>query len=294
MDKSAVIKQVLSPRVSASVSLILLLLLMMVLASVFWSAAAFSRDVTLPVSRPVAAVAQSAGGPQYNVQSLLAVPLFGEAPQDDSEKVIQQDVQRSRLKISVLGLVSGSDESGVAILRHGSKTKAYSVGEKIEVAGSVTLLAVMSDHIIIENNRRQEKIELEKRQLSGGITAAPSASAQPADDEVISLDRPEIKELIGEDPMDTGQNSPLKLVRFFSASPVTENGQVKGYALSPGRDPRLFKLLGIEPGDVVLSVNGQSLADLPATELMKLMENTQSFELLVQRNDSILSKRLDL
>ena len=180
MDKSAVIKQVLSPRVSASVSLILLLLLMMVLASVFWSAAAFNRDVTLPVSRPVAAVAQSAGGPQYNVQSLLAVPLFGEAPQDDSEKVIQQDVQRSRLKISVLGLVSGSDESGVAILRHGSKTKAYSVGEKIEVAGSVTLLAVMSDHIIIENNRRQEKIELEKRQLSGGITAAPSASAQPA------------------------------------------------------------------------------------------------------------------
>ena len=294
MDKSAVIKQVLSPRVSASVSLVLLLLLMIVLARVFWSAAGFSRDVTLPVSTSVSAVARSDSGPQYNVQSLLAVPLFGEAPQDPDEKVIQQDVQRSRLKISVLGLVSGSDESGVAILRHGSKTKAYSVGEKIEVAGSVTLLAVMPDHIIIENNRRQEKIELEKRQLSGGITAARSGNAEPKGDEVISLDRPEIKELIGENPRETVQNSPLKLVRFFSASPVKENGQIKGYALSPGRDPRLFKLLGIEPGDVVLSVNGQSLADLPATELMKLMENTQSFELLVQRNDSILSKRLDL
>ena len=294
MDKSAVIKQLLSPRVSAGVSVALLLLLMVVVAKVFWSALALSREVALPVSQPLSSVSRSENGPQYNVQALLAVPLFGEPPATVDDKVIQQDVQRSRLKISVLGLVSGSDESGVAILRHGNKTKVYSVGEKIEVAGSVTLLAVMPDHIIIENNRRQEKIELEKRQLSAGITAAAAANAASGSDDVISLDRPDIKALIGDDPRETVQNSPLKLVRFFSASPVTENGQIKGYALSPGRDPRLFELLGIEPGDVVLSVNGQSLTDLPATELMKLMESTQSFELLVQRNDSILSKRLDL
>ncbi len=293
MDKSVLIRQVSSPGARLIISAVLVLLLIALLSQLFWSVAALLREPSLPSPAPQLEPADSrTGGASYNVQSLLAVPLFGvPLVEPQAGQAIQKDVKRSRLKITVLGLVAGSDDSGVAILRHGSKTKAYGVGEKIDVAGSVSLLAVMPDHIIIENNRKQEKIELEKRGVHRGVRTSSEPSAAGA--EVIDLNSTDIRKLIG-DPRETVRNSPLRLARFFSATPVMDNGRVIGYELKPGRDPRLFKLLALQSGDVVLSVNGQSLADLPTVELMKLMETTQSFELLVQRNDTILSKRLDI
>ena len=67
-----------------------------------------------------------------------------------------------------------------------------------------------------------------------------------------------------------------------------------GYEVKPGRDTRLFSQLSLEPGDVLLSVNGQSLSDMSTQELMKMMENTSSYELLIKRADTILTKRFDL
>lgn len=286
------IKTLLAPRWCAFYGALLLGLLILLLTDLFWQVASLSRRPELPAAASASALVAPSDGPAYSVQSLLAVPLFGEPPKVVSdEQAIQQDIKRSRLKITVLGLVAGTRDSGVAILRHGSKTKAYGVGEKIEVAGAVKLLAVMPDHIVIENNRKQEKIELEKRRLSKGISA--SAEPRSRSEDVVDLNSADIRKLIG-DPRDTIQNSPLRLARFFAASPVLDGERLVGYEMKPGRDPRLFKLLDLKPGDIVLSVNGQSLAELPTTELMKLMETTQSFELLVQRNNTILSKRLDI
>lgn len=294
VDKSALLKHAQSPRSVALVSASLLLLALYLLAGLFWSVAEWWRGPQLaPITANVSA-APSASGSSYNVQALLAVPLFGVPPKVAGPDVaIQQDVKRSSLKIKVLGLVAGPDESGVAVLRHGSKTKAYAIGEKIEVPGSVKLLAVLDDHIIIENNRKQEKIELDERRISGGVTASAAASGAIRDDDVIRLDRPEVVELIG-DPRETVRNSPLRLARFFSVSPVSEGSSLIGYSIKPGRDPRLFEVLELTPGDVILSVNGQSVADMPPTELMKMLEISNSFELLVQRNGTILSKRLDI
>jgi general secretion pathway protein C len=155
----------------------------------------------------------------------------------------------------------------------------------------VTLIAVMADHIIIENNRKQEKIELDKKEALSGLRTA--GSSQRNLDSALNLNIPEIRELIG-DPRDTVQNSPLQLVRFFSVTEVFENGRLQGYELKPGRDKRLFDKLSLEPGDIVLSLNGQSLSDFPPQALLKLMENTSSFELLVKRADAIITKRFDL
>ena len=295
MDRSALLKHALSPRSVKVVSALLLLLALYLLSGLFWNVAALLRGPQLAsVSNPAGAATPTASGPSYNVQSLLAVPLFGVPPKVVGPDVaIQQDVRRSTLKIKVLGLIAGTGDSGVAVLRHGSTTKAYGIGEKIEVPGAVKLLAVLDDHIIIENNRKQEKIELDERRVSAGLTATGTAPIVERGDDVIRLDRPEITELIG-DPREAVQNSPLRLARFFAVSPVTEGSTVIGYAIRPGRDPRLFEVMELTAGDVILSVNGQSLAEMAPTELMKMLEDTNSFELLVQRNGTILSKRLDI
>jgi general secretion pathway protein C len=284
------------PRAACAVNVLLWAILLAGLAALFWHMSAWLRDPVLPTAVVGADSpglgAEQAAGNSYDVQSLLGVPLFG-VPLASEVAVVEtrQDVTRSSLKITVIGLVSGADERGVAVLRHGSKTKAYIVGEKIEVPGSVRLLAVLADYIIIENNRKREKIELDKKAELAGISGA--AASKVSGSNTISLDTPEIRSLIG-NARDTVQNSPLTLARYFSVSPVNEGGRLMGYAIKPGRDKRLFNELSLQSGDVVLSVNGQPVVDLQPQELFKLMQNTTSFELLVQRADTILTKRFDI
>lgn len=286
--------KMLTPRLASCLTALIAALLLAVLAGLCWQVVALFRGVQLPSVGPVVATSISkSSAKNYDVQSLLAVPLFGLRPSNAvAATEIQKDIRRSALKITVIGLVAGNDERGVAVLRHGNKTKAYGIGEKIEVPGTVTLLAVLADHIIIENNRKQEKIELDQKAGATGLRAA-STNSRPRNAENVDLSTAGIRELVG-DPRDTLQNSPLQLVRFFSVNPVMDGGRLTGYEVKPGRDTRLFSQLSLEPGDVLLSVNGQSLSDMSTQELMKMMENTSSYELLIKRADTILTKRFDL
>lgn len=292
LHKSALLEKMVGSRLLSLLSLLLAVILIYMMAAAFWTAAALFRDATPSTVSP--AVSSAAGNarktPSYSLQAMLAVPLFGVLASSEEEAKIQENVRASKLKITVVGLVSASGQGGVAILKYGSKTKAYVVGEKIAVPGEVRLVAIMADHIIIENNRRQEKIVLRKKVATAGVRSA--APADVAADS-INLNSAEIRKLIG-DPRKTIQKSPLRLARFFAVSPVNENGALIGYSLKPGRDKRLFSQLGIVAGDVVLSVNGQSMAGLSTPGLLKLFENTSSFDLLVKRGDTVLNKRLDL
>lgn len=293
MDKAAILTKFLSGKYLRPLNVLLAVVVLYLLADFVWRLAELAREAPLPVAAQAGSTISNVSSAQsYNVQSLLSVPLFGVKPAGvESQAVASENVKVSALKISVLGLVAGGGDGGVAVLRYGNKTRAYAVGEKIEVPGDVRLLAVRGDHILIENNRRREKIELDKRPSLSGVSS--STAERGADATEVDIHRPEIRELIG-DPRQIVQESPLKLVRFFSLSPVTEGGQLVGYALGPGRDKRLFELLNVEAGDILLSVNGQALADVSPPELLKMMENTNSFELLVKRGDAILTRRLTL
>ncbi|MBD2858545.1 type II secretion system protein GspC [Spongiibacter sp. KMU-158] len=272
------------------------------LSKTVWLGAELAREPVLPV---VMAKGERLGGQdaQYSVQTLLSVPLFGEKPAAPvaASTEVQKDVRKSALKIKVEGLIAGDGESGVAVLSYSGKTKAYAVGEKLDVPGSVILIAVYADHIIIENNRKQEKIELDKKTVTRGVTAVEPATSSStmassrlsSAGELVDLNNSAVTELIG-DPRETLKNSPLKLARYLSITPVNEDGRIKGYAVSAGRDPRLFELIDMQPGDVVLSINGQNVADMTTTEVLEMLDDTSSFELLVERSGTILSKRLEL
>lgn len=295
MESASQLTKLLQPRLLKPLTFALAGLLIYLLAELTWQVVALFREPPLPqvASSSAALPAVTSDSADVNVQALLAVPLFGIKPasENPTADLAAEDVKVSALKIKVLGLVAGGGDAGIAVLQYGGKTRAYAVGEKIEVPGDVKLLAVLSDYVLIENNRRREKLELDKRPQVSGVNA--SSPPVQSGDETLDIDRPEIRELIG-DPRDTVQNSPLKLARFFSVSPVKENGQMVGYSLAPGRDKRLFELLDVKAGDILLSVNGQSLVDASTPELLKMMEETSSFELLVKRGDAILTKRLNL
>jgi type II secretory pathway component PulC len=66
--------------------------------------------------------------------------------------------------------------------------------------------------------------------------------------------------------------------------PVTANGRIGGYALRPGESlPQLIRA-GLQPGDVILSVNGSRLDEERMAELAWQMGNSAKTEFVFVRN----------
>ncbi|MEE9351980.1 MAG: hypothetical protein V3U78_06935, partial [Thiotrichaceae bacterium] len=62
------------------------------------------------------------------------------------------------------------------------------------------------------------------------------------------------------------------------------------FRLSPGKNRKLFRKLGLRPGDIVTQVNGVTL-DSPAKGLMVLTElsSAESISIVVKRGDQEVS-----
>lgn len=79
--------------------------------------------------------------------------------------------------------------------------------------------------------------------------------------------------------------NPQSLVGLAQTEPVQAGGRFLGYRVQPGSDPMLFQRLGLEPGDIVTSVNGISL-DNPASGATALnaMARGSELRLIITRN----------
>jgi general secretion pathway protein C len=64
-----------------------------------------------------------------------------------------------------------------------------------------------------------------------------------------------------------------------------EDGTIKGYQLSPGRDPQLFEQLGLLEGDVVVQVNDIRLdKEENGVKALKSVQSGDAVSLTVLRN----------
>jgi general secretion pathway protein C len=67
--------------------------------------------------------------------------------------------------------------------------------------------------------------------------------------------------------------------------PVFANGQQRGFRVYPGRDRQMFARLGLQPGDLVLAINGTALDDPQrALEIFNTMASANSVALTVERD----------
>lgn len=254
--------------------------------------------VALVVEEPVVGRAQVAAPVPaqagYDLSALTSVALFGEPRQAAAPSAVSAEtVKRSNLRIDLLGVVAGGDR-GVAVLRHDGKEYAYRVGDRLDVSETITLAAVAPEYVIIARAGGREKIELEQskgRKLAGGELRVVNRSGPVA--ATVDLNDPSIRRLIG-DPKQTLNSNPLRLTRYISAQPHMENGKVVGFVVQPGRDKRLFSQLGLEAGDVVLSVNGNPVGEAAASDLLNSVNNSQSVEVQLLRNGLQQTIRLNL
>ena len=251
-------------------------------------------SATPTVSRaPV--ISSSSGQNGVNIAKIQQLNLFGNAAAKPAEPVAEvTDAPETRLNLTLTGVVASSEqEAGTAIIENRGSQAVYGLGEKIE-GTNATLQKVYNDRVIIKNGVRNETLMLD------GIDYDEANRRR----EMQARNRPEPEEL-EEDTVELSDEAleataalrerPANFTDFISISPKTEEDQLIGYQVSPGKEPELFKSAGLQAGDVITQINGLDHTDLQQSqEALSELRNAQTIELTIIRDGSLTTLYLDL
>ncbi|MHC6647037.1 type II secretion system protein GspC [Alteromonas sp. HB246098] len=252
-------------------------------------------SATPTVSRaPV--ISSSSGKSGVNIAKIQQLNLFGNAAAKPAEPVAEvTDAPETRLNLTLTGVVASSEqEAGTAIIENRGSQAVYGLGEKIE-GTNATLQKVYNDRVIIKNGVRNETLMLD------GIDYDEANRRR----EMQARNRPEPEDELEEDTVELSDEAleataalrerPASFTDFISISPKTEEGQLIGYQVSPGKEPELFKSAGLQAGDVITQINGLDLTDLQQSqEALSELRNAQNIELTIIRDGSLTTLYLDL
>lgn len=196
-------------------------------------------------------------------RQIAAVHLFGniaEVPKEEPKR--EQPIVKTKLNLKLTGVAAYEpQERAIAIINTGgSDEAAFSVGDK--VIGQTTLKAVYPDRVILDNNGREEVLELPEnstpiavRQPAAQQQRASGSSAQQANAGGAITDLPQTPGAL----RDTLAKNPSMLGRIVSAEPYQENGKLRGYRITPKQNPEILEAQGIVAGDVITRVNNIDL-----------------------------------
>ena len=251
-------------------------------------------SATPTVSRaPVISSSSGKGG--VNIAKIQQLNLFGNAAAKPAEPVAEvTDAPETRLNLTLTGVVASSEQdAGPAIIENRGSQAVYGLGEKIE-GTNATLQKVYNDRVIIKNGARNETLMLDGidyEEANRRREAQARNRPAPEDDEDAEV------ELSDEALEATAalRERPASFTDFISISPKTEEGQLIGYQVSPGKEPELFKSAGLQAGDVITQINGLDLTDLQQSqEALSELRNAQNIELTIIRDGSLTTLYLDL
>ncbi|MCZ8530353.1 type II secretion system protein GspC [Alteromonas sp. PRIM-21] len=251
-------------------------------------------SATPTVSRaPV--ISSSSGKSGVNIAKIQQLNLFGNAAAKPAEPVAEvTDAPETRLNLTLTGVVASSEQkAGTAIIENRGSQAVYGLGDKIE-GTNATLQKVYNDRVIIKNGVRNETLMLDgidydeanrRREMQARQRPAPKQEEE---------DRSQLSEEALEATAALRER-PASFTDFISISPKTEEGQLIGYQVSPGKEPELFKSAGLQAGDVITQINGLDLTDLQQSqEALSELRNAQNIELTIIRDGSLTTLYLDL
>ncbi len=219
-------------------------------------------------------------------RQIAAVHLFGnikEVPKEEPKR--EQPIAKTKLNLKLTGVAAYEpQERAIAIINTGgSDESAFGVGDK--VIGQTTLKAVYPDRVILDNNGREEVLELPENvtpiavrqptvqpQRSTGSSAQPTAAVE---------DLPQTPGAL----RDTLAKNPSLLGRIVSAEPYQENGKLRGYRITPKQNPEILEAQGIVAGDVITRVNNIDLnSQKQGVRALRNAVKAQSLEVTILRD----------
>lgn len=236
------------------VNLGMLLVLTASLAQWTWLLA---RPTLPPVVVEAPPAAASSDG--FSLPSLLAANLFGQA---DAETVGRRldNLPVSSLNLMLAGVIASAGGGYALISANGQPQEPYAVGET--VTGGAVLHAVYPDRVVIRRHGRLESLLLEGTESSaptpsGPAVTGPNPSPAPP---TPAAQAPDVRQTapnhyqVGRDRLSEQLRSP-ELLKQAMLTPSPGGGFLV-QQIQPGS---LYEKLGLRPGDVIKSVNGQAV-----------------------------------
>lgn len=216
------------------------------------------------------------------------VHLFGQprvAPK--APQVIQPTetpVSVSRLNIKLIGTVVAGDKSA-AMVSVGTSKKQAVFFLKEEIQSGVTLEEVEPMEIVVNNRGKRERISLEtgKRRAKTAPVAVPRRAAPR-----LPIRTDILNKKINRNHLNSQMRNFSTLLSQARVSPHFSNGKPDGFKISEIVKGSLYEEIGLMNGDIIKSVNGESVTG--AEQAMRMYRELQSatfIDVEVERNGTM-------
>lgn len=258
------------------------------------------NPVTTPLA-PSSYSSQVTGGNNQSVDSIIGQFLFGKvnvtkntntAPQ---AKVIN-NAPETRLSINLTGIVavSNDDKAGMAIIESQGRQASYLVEDVIQ-GTRAKVSQILPDRVILDVSGRFETLMLDgldfTKTVSMPVLAArdepemgPLAPSSQSEEQIDATANLEVKEALIETREELLEE-PGKLFDYIRVAQAMNDGELIGYRLSPGKEPELFKQMGLQNNDLAVAINGYQLTDLKqAMAAMNELRNSTDATITIERD----------
>jgi general secretion pathway protein C len=248
---------------------------------------------------PLEPATQRQQGPDVDIEEVSGWNLFGTAAskplpveepaagkQAGDLSGIENAARETSLSLKLQGIVASSDaDSARAIIESKRKQAQYGVGDKLPISGKVTVAKILSDRVVLDNGGKYELLILfDKSSISGKPLQAATRVNRPSR----KLDRRGDKQVteMAEAYRQRLYANPQSLSDVVKIAAVRQDGQLRGYRVSAGKDRKQFENLGFQANDIVTGVNGVELTDPgKAMELYRIMRSAEEASFNVLRGD---------
>ena len=224
----------------------------------------------------------------------------GEIPVEEEDSAFQveeektQEILKTQLPIKLLGTIySGSNKTGLAIIKQQKKVKSFFVGEQI--FKDTYLLEIYKEKIIINRNSRKEYLEVDpfkiqrtKRKLAKldvdkskfaikkKVSSYKEEGFERKDSEV-TMSSEYRKRLLTQDFS--------KVLRDAKAEPYFEGGELSGFRLTRIKSGSIYQKSGFLNNDIIREVNGTQLVDTAQTiNLLNSLREESEIDITIMRS----------
>ncbi len=272
-------------RLATAVTLVLILVMADRLSVLTWMV------VPKPeIDAPPSTLSPGSGAPDAPARAtgyggLADLHLLGEvrtaaAPKPRVVERAPEVVPETRLQLTLTGVYHADDaNAAIAIIAApGGREEIYHVGDSLP--GNVTLEEIGRQRVVLSRDGKLEALTFPRE---SGISGQPAAR-RPTSRSTEPARRINAQPLIGR-YLEQANDNPDALLDVAQIEPVIEEGAFRGFRLRPGRKRSLLRRLGLQSGDVVTTINGTPLDNLPrAMEQIQGLANASVVEATIVRN----------
>jgi general secretion pathway protein C len=220
-----------------------------------------------------------AARPAVNVNWILTKHLFGEAGAKPEVSESNQPAVQTRLPLELKSVfvADEKDLSAAIVAQRGKPGESYRVGDTLP--GNAELVEVRTDRIILRRAGVRETLMFPEWQNQFAEEAAPAQRA-PATNDFASDEADQFDESdgAGRGTADSEPLSAAEIADELRERLATEGESALedygleiadggGYRLGNAANAPYLRQTGLQPGDVILSVNGQPVGDVQQDQL---------------------------